>query len=334
MINFTGKPYLIAEVGVAHFGSFEKASQFLDVALEAKCDAFKLQVFDIDTLFANDANGWKKRLKDRVLKIDEIKNLSDKCKDNNIDFIITPHDESIFPYLELIQVNALKIGSGEVGNTDFISKCFDFADHVIYSTGLSKLEDIDQVYKISKKKGKKLSILHCNTSYPTDDKDVNLSVIPKFISRYPESLIGYSDHTVDHLACLNAVSLGAKIIERHITLEKNIPNAQDWKVSSLPDELKDLRRNLDRTYLQLGKEHKIVTTSAKNNIYWACKSPYLRTTVEKGKLLSRDLIVMKRPFTGTKMQDIIFDDFNCYLKKDIQKDESISVDDIYISPKE
>ena len=317
MINITEKPYLIAEVGVAHFGSFEKASQFLNVALEAKCDAFKIQVFDVNDLFANDANGWKERLKNRVLTIEEIRRLSDMCQDNNIDFIITPHDESIFPYLNSIKVNALKIGSGEVGNTGFISKCFDFTDHVIYSTGLSNFEDIDEVQKISQLKLKKLSILHCNTSYPTKDEDVNLSVIPEFISRYKDSLIGYSDHTIDHLACINAVALGARIIERHITLEKNIPNAQDWKVSSLPEELKTLRRNLDRTYLQLGKEFKFVTASAKKNIYWACKSPYLRFSVKKGQKLSQDSLVMKRPFSGTKMQDIFLDGYNTFLKKDI-----------------
>ena len=121
MITIKKKPYLIAEAGVSHFGSFEKAKTLLKAAIDSESDAFKIQVFNTDRLFADDAKGWKDRLKDRILSIDEIVNLSKLCDENNIDFIITPHDEYIFPHLKDIKIKALKIGSGEVGNLDFIS---------------------------------------------------------------------------------------------------------------------------------------------------------------------------------------------------------------------
>lgn len=156
MINFQKYPYLIAEAGVAHFGSMVKALDLLKASVEANCDAFKIQVFSAETLFANEAKGWKKRLKDRVLKIQEIKELSRLCEESKIDFIITPHDEYILPYLKEINIKALKIGSGEVGNLSFISKCFDYCDHLIYSTGLSEISDIDNVVKLAKSK-KRLS---------------------------------------------------------------------------------------------------------------------------------------------------------------------------------
>ncbi len=304
MIKNQKYPYLIAEAGVAHFGSMRKALDLLKAAVEANCDAFKIQVFSADTLFANEAKGWKKRLKDRVLKIEEIIELSKLCEESKIDFIITPHDEYILPYLKDINIKALKIGSGEVGNLPFISKCFDYCDHLIYSTGLSNITDIDNVIDIAKSKEKDLSILHCNTSYPTKDIEVNLSVIKKFSELYKEYTIGYSDHTPDHLACINSICFGAKIIERHITLEKDIPNAQDWKVASLPNELKELRVSLNRTFNQIGSNEKFVTDSAKENIFWACKSPYLKEAVKKGEILIRKNFEMKRPFTGTKYEDI------------------------------
>lgn len=304
MINIKNYPYLIAEAGVAHFGSLEKAIKLLNASLEAKCDAFKIQVFNVDNLFANNAKGWKDRLKDRVLNINEIKKISKICEQNKIDFIITPHDDHILPFLKDINIKAIKIGSGEVGNLSFISKCFDCCDHLIYSTGLSEIEDINNVVDIAKSKKKDLSILHCNTAYPTKDKDVNLSVIEDLILKYPKNIIGYSDHTQDHLACLNSICFGARIIERHITLEKNIPNAQDWRVSSLPDELKELRLSLNRTYDQIGSKRKSITASAKENIFWACKSPYLIKNVYKGEKLTTNHYVMKRPFTGTKFEDI------------------------------
>ena len=304
MIKSRKYPYLIAEAGISHFGSFQKAIDLLNASIEANCDAFKIQVFNVDKLFANEAKGWKNRLKDRVLKIHEIKKLSDICETKNIDFIITPHDEYILPFLKEFKIKALKIGSGEVGNIKFIEKCLDCCDHLIYSTGLSNLNDIDHIVSLACSKKKRLSILHCNTSYPTKDEDVNLSVIREFTKKYPQNNIGYSDHTPDHLACINAICFGAKIIERHITLEKDIPNAQDWKVASLPNELKELRLSINRTYDQIGKPQKIVTDSAKENISWACKSPYLKKIVNSGDKLTNDHYEMKRPYTGTNFEDI------------------------------
>lgn len=330
MISIEGlnKPYLIAEAGVSHFGSFQEAKKLLSAAIKAKCNAFKIQVFDVDKLFANNAEGWKDRLKKRVLNIDEISKLSEICDNNNIDFIITPHDDSIFPFIEKIKLNAIKIGSGEVGNLDFISKCFDLTDFLIFSTGLSTIEDIDKIVDLAKLKAKKLAILHCNTSYPTVDNDVNLSVLNQFIKRYPDHVIGYSDHTEDHLACQGAVFLGAKIIERHITLRKNIPNAQDWKVSSLPDELIDLRSLLDRSYLQLGSQNKFITESAMKNIYWACKSPYLKKDVKKGELVSTDNYCMQRPFNGTKLEDLAKASKKAIFKNDMKVGTALTSENI------
>lgn len=328
MISFRKYPYLIAEAGVSHFGSLEKAIKLLNSSIEANCDAFKIQVFNTDLLYANNAKGWKNRLKDRTLSINEIKKLSYLCEENKIDFIITPHDEFILPYLKEINIKAIKIGSGEVGNLSFISKCFDYCDHLIYSTGLSEIKDINDVVEIANSKKKELSILHCNTAYPTRDKDVNLSVIKELILKYPQNIIGYSDHTHDHIACLNSICFGARIIERHITLEKNIPNAQDWKVASLPNELKELRSAINRTYEQIGSSQKNITDSAKENIFWACKSPYLTKKVSKGEKLTNHHFEMKRPFTGIKFEDIKKLEGKYFFNKNLSKGIGINLSNL------
>lgn len=331
MINIKSYPYLIAEAGISHFGSFDKAIKLLDASIEANCDAFKIQVFNVDKLFANDAKGWRNRLKDRMLTIGEIKKISEICEQKRIDFIITPHDDYILPFLKDIKINALKIGSGEVGNLSFISECFEYCDHLIYSTGLSEIKDINNVVEIANSKGKNLSILHCNTAYPTKDRDVNLSVIKELILKYPKNIIGYSDHTQDHLACLNSICFGARIIERHITLEKNIPNAQDWRVASLPDELKELRSLLNRTYDQIGSNKKNITLSAKENIFWACKSPYLIKKVKKGEKLTNKHYVMKRPFTGTTFEDIQKLEDNYFFNQTLLSGSELNL--TFLSPK-
>ena len=123
--------------------------------------------------------------------------------------------------------------------------------------------------------------------------------------KYPEIEIGYSDHSTDELACIGAVYLGATIIERHITLRRDIPNAQDWKVSSMPNELKKLRVNIDRAAVQIGKKGKTITQSAMANIEWACKSPYYNDNYKKGTLLKEDMFKMKRPYTGMNYETII-----------------------------
>jgi N-acetylneuraminate synthase/N,N'-diacetyllegionaminate synthase len=176
---------------------------------------------------------------------------------------------------------------------------------LIYSTGLSTLSDIANVYDLANNSGVKLTLLHCNTSYPTPTSDVNLSRITELKSLFPTASVGYSDHTINHHACIGAVFLGATIIERHITLEKDIPNAQDWKVSSLPHELCELRSQLNHSYHLCGDHSISITPSSQQNISWALKSPYINTEVRKGDIISQSMFTMKRPYTGTSFQDIM-----------------------------
>lgn len=323
MTNITRhKPYLIAEAGVAHFGSLEKAIKMLEAAVEAKCDAFKLQHYNVNSLFANDASGWKKRLKGRTLKKEELKVVRDLCEENKIDFMLTLHDNHDLELINKLDLNTLKIGSGEAGNLIFIRECMEYAEKIIYSTGLSCEEDIDNVIKLGEECETEVAILHCNTSYPTPENDVNLRRIGYLLKKYENTEIGYSDHTVNHIACIGAVIMGATIIERHITLEKDIPNAQDWKVSSTPEELIKLRQSIDSAMIMRGTENISISESASQNIEWAKKSPYAKNKLEKGSVIREDDIVMKRPFTGHSYNDIL-NIIGKTTSKSIEKDDLI-----------
>ena len=270
------RPYLIAEAGVAHFGSFEKALIMLEAAVDAKCDAFKLQHYNVNNLFANDASGWKNRLTGRTLGKEELIEIKRQCDQNKIDFMLTLHDNYDLGIIDELKLNTLKIGSGEAGNLMFIKECMERVEKIIYSTGLSHEQDIDNVVRLAEEHKSDLAILHCNTSYPTPENDVNLNRISYLLTKYKDQEIGYSDHTENHIACIGAVIMGATIIERHITLEKNIPNAQDWKVSSTPNELKRLREELNSAVKMRGSAKIEISNSASQNIKWAKKSPYFR----------------------------------------------------------
>ena len=297
-------PYLIAEAGVAHFGSIRSAMSLLEASIAANADCFKIQVFHPDSLFANDASGWCSRLKSRTLSYTEIREIHDKCLAHGIDFLLTLHDSSHFDLYESLHLKTIKLGSGEAGNIPFITDCLTRCEHLIFSTGLSTVADIQAVYDLAIAKGVRLTLLHCNTAYPTPPSDVNLSRITSLSSLFPMASIGYSDHTPNHDACIGAVFLGASMIERHITLEKDIPDAQDWKVSSLPHELIELRSRLNSASLLRGNTEIAISPSASQNRYWALKSPYINTIGSQGQLLSSTMLTMKRPYNGTTYLDI------------------------------
>ena len=142
------KPYLIAEAGVALW-PFNSAIKLLDAAVNAKCDAFKIQSYNVDNLLANNKGGWKERLKDRTLNSEQIHQLSKECQKKNIDFIITPHDDSQLDIIKDLNLKTIKIGSGEAGNYKFLEKCFEYCENIIYSTGLQR-KDIEKAINIAK----------------------------------------------------------------------------------------------------------------------------------------------------------------------------------------
>lgn len=290
--------FIIAEAGVAHFGSFDKALRLVDLAVEAGADAVKFQIFDVDRLIAEEAGEWKERLGSRCLPYEDFAKISDYCRDAGILFFATAHDEPSLDYLAGLDVPAFKIGSGEVGNWPFLHKTASFRRPVIFSTGMYSLEQVGEAVACMAEAGNwEIAVLHCVTEYPTPPGDVNLRAMDLIRDRFG-LVTGYSDHTVGFHIPLAAVARGAKIIEKHISLDFDVPNAQDWKVSCGPHDLGRFVHEVREVEQALGQARKGPGEGEQQSLLWARKSLVTRNPVGAGTPITADMLDSKRPGTG------------------------------------
>jgi N-acetylneuraminate synthase/N,N'-diacetyllegionaminate synthase len=290
--------YIIAEAGVAHFGSLTKAFELVDMAVAAGADAVKFQIFQADALICGAAPEWKKRLGSRALPFSDFKEIQGYCRQQGITFLVTAHDESALEYIDTLQVPAYKIGSGEVDNWPFINQIAWRGRPVIFSTGMYTLEQVQTALSLFAEAGNhEVAVLHCVTSYPVPPAEVNLLAMDTIRDAF-QVVTGYSDHTQGYHFPLAAVALGAKIIEKHITLDFDVPDAQDWKVSCGWHDLALFIKQVREIELGLGSGLITPTPSEQQSLAWARKSLVAATAIMAGEVLDRDKIVCKRPGTG------------------------------------
>jgi N,N'-diacetyllegionaminate synthase len=296
--------FVIAEAGVAHFGDFEKARSLVDLAVRGGADAVKFQTFDVDTLISKEAPEWRERLGSRCLTPEKFADLKDYCDKSGIIFLSTAHDEKGLRIVEDLQPPAYKIGSGELGNWEFIDRVARIGKPVILSTGMYSIDEVRTALQTIDATGNNcVALLHCVTSYPTLPSEVNLRTIELYDKMFG-GVIGYSDHTEGSTAVIGAVALGAKIIEKHIALEFNVPDAQDWRVSSGPRTFARLVERVRKVELCRGEGGvKQISDSEKRNRKWACKSLVLRKDLKKGRQIESSMLVAKRPGTGISPAD-------------------------------
>lgn len=221
------------------------------------------------------------------------------CKEKNIRFFSTAFDLESINFLKNCNLNLWKIPSGEITNYPYLKKIASFGEPVILSTGMSTMEDIEQAMNVLLRNGLKkeqITLLHCNTEYPTPMEDVNLRAMQTIAQRFGTK-IGYSDHTKGIEVSIAAVALGATIIEKHFTLDRNM-EGPDHKASLEPDELKamvDAIRNIEKA---LGSPEKKVSASEQKNMTVARKSIVALTHIKKGDFFSETNITIKRPGSG------------------------------------
>lgn len=324
-IGDTHPVFIIAEAGVSHFGSLEKAYALVDLAASAGANAFKTQFFDVEALISARESGWRNRLRPRNLSFNDAKCLKEYCKKKGIIFFATAHDETRISWIKELNLPAIKVGSGERRNVKFLEALLALQKPMIISTGMYSLDDVKLAIETCKDfPNSQLALLHCNTSYPTPSQDVNLKAMDSLKSIF-SGPVGYSDHTSSHLACLAAVARGATIIERHITLDKNLPNAQDWKVSSSTDDFSILINDIREIENMLGNGIKQPSDSEKSNIHWATKSLVAARDMEIGAILKESDIKIKRPGDGISP---------CKLKNIIGKRLPYSIREDELIPKE
>ena len=311
--------FVIAEAGVSHFGSEEKAFQLIDLAIDARADAVKFQIYDVDTMISKESPEWKARLGSRALPLSVFRTLKNYCKERNIVFLVTAHDEVGLEILIDLNVDGYKFGSGEVSNWPFILRVASLGKPIILSTGMYSFQDVKHVVDLVRRAGNPdLALLHCVTQYPTPVQQVNLRVMELYRSSFG-GVVGYSDHTAGYHVPLAAVALGAHIIEKHISLDFNVPNAQDWKVSCGPHNLKLFIEELRETELALGLPEKVVSSEETLNKEWACKSIVLLVDKMAGDTISEQDVIFKRPGTGiapSRLNEVVGKSVRKYFAKD------------------
>jgi len=299
-VGGTAPCLVIAEAGVSHFGDMGLARALVDMAIEAKADVFKTQFFDIDTMIAKRAPDWRERLRPRNLTLDQFFELRDRCNAGGLMFMSTAHDASRIAWLEELDVPAVKIGSGERNNPAFLAELAKLGKPVILSTGMYAAEDVRQAVAALDSAGcSELALLHCVTSYPAPADQLNLAAMQALAEIAPVP-VGYSDHTEDFLAVMAAVARGAKIIEKHITILRDVPNAQDWKVSAGPENFSQFVRDIRRVEAMIGHGRKEPAPIEIAGIAWATKSLVAARDLPAGHVLGAADLVAKRPGDGIR----------------------------------
>ncbi len=298
LVGAGAPPFVIAEAGVSHFGDMDLALQLVDLASKAGAAAFKTQFFDVEALIAKRAIEWQNRLRPRNLTLKQARELRDECDRKGILFMSTAHDETRIPWLVELDVPAVKVGSGERNNPLFLKKLASLGKPMIVSTGMYSEADVHEAIEACAAEGcHELALLHCITSYPTPYEQVNLAAMDRLRKIFPGP-VGYSDHTEDGIAILAAVARGASLVEKHITILRDVPNAHDWKVSAGPENFSALVADIRRVASMIGPERKEPAVCEHEGVKWALKSLVAASNLSAGHLLSEVDVLAKRPGEG------------------------------------
>lgn len=304
---------IIAEAGVNHNGSLDVAKRLVDAAVDAGVDLIKFQTFKADKLVSKDARKaeyQKKNIGDgddsqyQMLKKLELSETDHQelvayCHQKGIRFWSTAFDLESIDFLHSLGLGLWKIPSGEITNYPFLKKIALLHEPVIMSTGMCDVDDIRNAMEVLLKNGltkDQITILHCNTQYPTPMKDVNLKAMLTIKHDF-ETVVGYSDHTRGIEVPIAAVALGAEVIEKHFTLDRNMVGP-DHKASLEPQELKAMVQAIRNIEQALGTGIKHVSDSERANIAVARKSIVASSYIKKGETLSERNLSVKRPGTG------------------------------------
>lgn len=318
---------IVAEAGVSHFGDMSLARELVDLAADAGADVFKTQVFDVETLIADRAGEWRERLRSRNLTLDQALELKARCDSRGLLFMATAHDETRIPWLRELDVPAVKVGSGECRNPTFLTRLAELGKPMIISTGMYGMADVEEALTACAVGGcDSVALLHCVTSYPTPPEDVNLAAMDALRELFPGP-VGYSDHTTDELAVLAAVARGADIVEKHITILRDVPNAHDWKVSAGPENFASVVERVRRVEAMIGLGGKAPVPSEAAGIAWALKSLVARHDLPIGHVLLESDLVAKRPGDGMQ-PNRIGELLGRRLKRSLRLDQLISMEDL------
>lgn len=330
--------FIIAEAGVNHNGSIELAKKLIDAAVNAGADAVKFQTFRTENIICKDAPKveYQKRnttgqesqfemVKKLELSVEDHHELIHYCNEKGISFLSTPFDLESIDLLNDLEMEIFKISSGEITNLPYLKHVGGLNKTIILSTGMSNLKEIEDALSIltqANTKKEKIYVLQCNTEYPTPFEDINLNAMLTIRDTFKVK-VGFSDHSLGIEVPIAAVAMGAKVIEKHFTLDKEM-EGPDHKASLEPKELAMMVQAIRNIEIAFGDGIKKPSKSEMNNIASARKSIVARSKINKGEFFSEDNICVKRPGTGIspmRWEEIL----GKKAKKDFDEEEMIEI---------
>ena len=310
------RPYIIAEAGVNHEGSMETAKRLIDEAKEGGADSIKFQTYKAETIASKDSPAYwdtTKEPTDSQFKLfkkhdkfwkNEFVALKEYCDRIDIEFMSTPFDVESAGFLNDL-MDVFKISSSDITNKPFIQHICDFKKPIILSTGASYLYEIEEAVSWIDNKQVPLALLHCVLNYPTNDENAHLGMIRGLKAKFPDLMIGYSDHTMPkEMKVLEAATLlGSVILEKHFTHDKDLPGNDHYHAMDVHD-LKRFNEQLDQLMIITGDEKVYSLPSEEKSRANARRSLVAKRDIPAGKKIEYDDLTWKRPASGISPREI------------------------------
>ncbi len=336
-ISTCGSTFIIAEAGVNHNGNMNIAKEMIDIAVEAGVDAVKFQSFKTDKLIlkniekapyqkdtTNSAETQYEMLKKLEMKKEQTGELIEYCKKKNIIFLSTPFEKESLDDLCELGVPAFKIAATDLTNIQFLRQVAKKGKPIILSAGMCYLEEVRRALEAIYSFNKDVVLLQCTANYPIQNSEANINVIKTFHEEF-DILVGYSDHSQGVGASPYAVAVGAKVIEKHFTLDKNM-EGPDHRASVTPEELKQLVIDVRRVEEYLGDGIKMPSISEQMTRKSLQKCLVASSDILVGERFSADNIVAKRT-DGAGIPAVYYDDIiNKVAKREYHSDQIIQLD--------
>jgi N,N'-diacetyllegionaminate synthase len=333
-MKYKQKVYIIAEAGVNHNGDINTALKLIDKAKETGADCIKFQTFKAHKIVTKNSpkanyqlavtdksESQLEMLEKLELDFEDYKSILKRCNEKNIDFLSTPYNIEDIDFLESLNVSGYKIASGQLTELPFLRYVSLKNKPIIISTGMGTLADVFNAVEAIRNEGNEnITVLQCTTNYPSKIEDANLLSMLSMKTACKVD-IGYSDHTQSNYACYAAVALGAQIIEKHFTLDKNMVGP-DHSSSLIPEEFSELVRGVRSVELALGSGLKKPSEIEVQNSFGMKRSLVLLCDLEAGSILEQNHIGFKRPADGMN-PNMIEQVLGKQLLKNMKKDEPL-----------
>jgi len=332
--------FIIAELGSTHCASKEVAKIMIGVAKKAGVDCVKFQKRDIDSLLTKReqkriynsnnsmASTYGAHRKVMEFSEDDFKELQQYANELGLFFTASGWDKKSIDFLDELNVPFIKVASADLTNLPLLEHIAKKRKPIFLSTGMGNFTDVQKAHKIISKYEKRIVLFQCTSSYPAPYPEINLNVLTEFKRSYPSCVMGYSGHELGTLISNLAVALGAKVIEKHFTLNKNAIGS-DHKAALNRDELGELVKNIKITEQAMGSSQKEVQPSEKSCIKKLCKSVSSLTEIKKGETITEQMITTKSPNVGIPA-NAFYNIIGCKAKRNIEEDTTLVEEDVHM----